>query len=212
MKEWSDPLLALMKGLGNECQNRVWQAQLPASQRLASADVDERRLFVAKVGIPRPWYRPTSATPPRRTPSPPPPPRRRRRRPRVLPTATPSTRRYPTPTRRRRRRAVDGAAADGGARRGGGLARDAGAVAAEWRRSTPSTLTAARRSIWRWWRASSAVAQLLTRRANISQPDGGGQTPMGLAAAAGLDLHGAMLAHKLAEDEKIMRQQVDMGD
>ena len=58
-----------------------------------------------------------------------------------------------------------------------------------------------------------AVAQLLTRRANISQPDGGGQTPMGLAAAAGADdLHGAMLAHKLAEDEKIMRQQVDMGD
>ena len=136
VKEWSDPLLALMKGLGNECQNRVWQAQLPASQRLAAADVDERRrLFVTQKWASRAFVVPPdlrdaaaptpSTPPPPRTTSPPPP--------RASPMATPSTRRSRRRRGggggRRRRRWRRGrrriAAAEG--------SRDAGAVAAEWR-------------------------------------------------------------------------------
>ena len=221
VKEWSEPLLALMKGLGNECQNRVWQAQLPASQRLASADVDERRrLFVTQKWASRAFVVP--------------PDLRDAAAPHALHAAAAADDvaaaaaclaygdavDAPLPD-------ADAAAAAGGADASMAPRRTAAHVAAaEGSLATLELLLqngASVDAVDADGRTplhlavvageGGAVAQLLTRRANISQPDGGGQTPMGLAAAAGADdLHGAMLAHKLAEDEKIMRQQVDMGD
>jgi len=59
---------------------------------------------------------------------------------------------------------------------------------------------------------ANCVQQLLTRGANISHADHQRQTPMTAAAERGLHaISEAMLQYKLAQDEKLLRQSLDLG-
>ena len=59
---------------------------------------------------------------------------------------------------------------------------------------------------------AGCVHQLITRGANISHADSAQQTPMQVAVELGhVEISEAMLAYKLAQDEKLLRQ-IDVGD